>query len=216
MEASVNFPNRPQLRVDEFARMNVPMSETRNAAAVVDQLNIFLRKEPTLGKQVFICKGATVVGDVTLGDCASVWYGSVLRGDINRIVIGKYSNVQDNAVLHLADELACIIGDYVTIGHAAVVHGATVGNETLIGMGAVVLDGVEIGEQCIIGARSLVTPGTKIPAGSMLMGSPAKVVRPLGEQERAGLKYWAEKYACNAEYHLKNKISVGKPIKTRT
>lgn len=190
------------------------MSDTKNPAAVVEQLNVFLRKQPALGKQVFICKGATVVGDVTLGDYASVWYGAVLRGDINRIVIGNYSNVQDNAVLHLADELPCIIGDYVTIGHAAVVHGATVCNESLIGMGAVILDGAEIGEQCIVGARSLVTPGTKIPPGSMVMGAPAKVVRPLTEKEREGLKYWAQKYACNAEYHIKNGISVGGPVRS--
>lgn len=188
------------------------MSETKNPYEVIQQLEVFLRKQPTLGKGVFICKGATVVGDVTLGDRASVWYGAVLRADINKIVIGNYSNVQDNAVLHLADELPCILGNYVTVGHAAVVHGAIVRDETLIGMGAVILDGAEIGEQCIVGARSLVTPGTKIPPGSMVMGAPAKVVRPLSEKERLGLKYWAEKYACNAEYHLKNNISVGGPL----
>lgn len=189
------------------------MSDSK-AAAVVSQLEVFLRKQPGLGKQVFIAKGASVVGDVTLGDFASVWYGAVLRGDINKIVVGNYSNVQDNAVVHLSDEWPAVIGNYVTIGHAAVVHGATIRDETLIGMGAVLLDGVEIGEQCIVGARALVTPGTKIPAGSMVLGAPAKVVRPLTPEERAGLKYWAEKYAFNAEYHLKNKINVGKPLKS--
>lgn len=190
------------------------MSDTKDPSAVIEQLNVFLRKNPTLGKGVFVCKGATVVGDVTLGDHASIWYGAVLRGDINRIVIGNYSNVQDNAVLHLADELPCIIGDYVTIGHAAVVHGATVCNESLIGMGAVILDGAEVGEQCIVGARSLVTPGTKIPPGSMVMGAPGKVVRALTQKEREGLKYWAQKYACNAEYHLKNNLNVGEVLRT--
>jgi len=190
------------------------MSDRKQAQSVINQLNVFLRKQPTLGKEVFICKGATVVGDVALGDHASVWYGAVLRADINRIGVGNYSNVQDNAVLHLSDELPCIIGDYVTVGHAAVIHGATVANESLIGMGAVILDGAEIGEQCIVGARSLVTPGTKIPAGSMVMGSPAKVVRPLKPEEREGLKYWAEKYACNAAYHLEHRISLGGPVPT--
>jgi len=139
-----------------------------------------------------------------LGDHASIWYGAVLRGDINRIVVGHHSNVQDNSVLHIGDEDPCIIGNYVTIGHAAIIHGATIADETLIGMGAVVLDKAEIGEQCIIGARSLVTPGTKIPPGSMVMGSPAKVIRPLTPEQRAGLKYWAEKYACNGAYHLRS------------
>ncbi len=188
------------------------MSSSKTAAAVVDQLNVFLRKKPTLGKDVFICKGAVVVGDVTLGDGASIWYNAVLRGDINRIVVGNYSNVQDNAVLHLADEYPCILGNYVTVGHAAIVHGATVADECLIGMGAVVLDGAEIGEQCIIGARALVTPRTKIPPGSMVLGAPAKVARPLTPEERAGLKYWAEKYFNNAQYHLANKINVGRPM----
>lgn len=188
------------------------MSSSKEPASVVEQLNTFLRKKPTLGKDVFICKGAVVVGDVTLGDGASIWYNAVLRGDINRIVVGHHSNVQDNAVLHLADEYPCIIGDYVTVGHAAIVHGATVANECLIGMGAVVLDGAEIGEQCIIGARALVTPRTKIPPGSMVLGAPAKVARPLTPEERAGLKYWAEKYYNNGQYHLANKINVGKAM----
>ena len=176
---------------------------------LTEQLDTFLRKPPTLGKDVYISRGAVVVGDVTLGDSASVWYNAVLRGDINRIVVGHHSNVQDGAVLHLADEYPCIVGDYVTVGHSAIVHACTVGDECLIGMGAVILDGAELGAQCIVGARALVTQRTKIPPGSMVLGSPAKVVRQLTEQERAGLKYWAEKYAANAAYCLANKINVG-------
>jgi gamma-carbonic anhydrase len=193
--------------------MDDAMSSAKVAESVIKQLEVFLVKKPTLGQGTYISKGATVVGDVTLGDFASVWYGAVLRGDINRIVVGHHSNVQDNAVLHLSDEYACIIGNYVTIGHAAIVHGGTVKDESLIGMGAVILDGAEIGEQCIVGARALVTPGTKIPPGSMVLGAPAKVTRPLTPEERAGLKYWAEKYACNAAFHLRHKINIGKPIK---
>ena len=100
------------------------------------QLNTFLRKAPTLGKDTYIATGAVVLGDVTLGDHTSVWYNAVVRGDINRIVVGHHSNIQDNAVLHLADDYPCIVGDYVTIGHSAIVHACTVGHETLIGMGA--------------------------------------------------------------------------------
>src|SRR6185436_1827434 len=113
---------------------------------------------------------------------------AVARGDINRIVIGHHTNIQDNAVLHLADEYGCFLGNYVTVGHSAVVHACTVGDECLIGMGAVILDGSVIGEQCLIGARALVTPRTEIPPGSLVMGAPAKVVRALTPEERAGLK----------------------------
>src|SRR4051812_42101809 len=175
------------------------------------RLETFLGKKPSLGRGVYLAKTAVVVGDVTLGDHSSVWYHAVLRGDINRIVVGHHSNIQDNAVLHLADELACILGNYVTVGHSAVVHACTVGDECLIGMGAVLLDGAVIGEQSIIGARALVTPGTRIPPGSMVFGAPAKVVRALGEEERQGIKYWAEKYVSNGAYCLEHQINVGGP-----
>ena len=116
------------------------------------QLDIFLRQKPALGKDVYIAQGAIVLGDVTLGDGASVWYHAVLRGDINRIVVGHHSNIQDGAVLHLAEELPCLVGNYVTVGHGAIVHACAVGDECLIGMGAVVLDGAELGAQCLVGA----------------------------------------------------------------
>ncbi len=176
------------------------------------QLDTFLRQQPRLGIGVYIAKGAIVVGDVSLGDHSSVWYNAVLRGDINKIVVGHHSNIQDNAVLHLADDFPCILGNHVTVGHSAVVHACKVGDEVLVGMGAVILDGAEIGEQSIVGARSLVTQGTKVPPGSMVLGSPAKVVRQLSEKERSGLKYWAEKYVANAAYCLKNGIGVSSPI----
>ena len=178
------------------------------------QFDTFLRKQPTLGQGVYLAKTAVVIGDVTLGDFSSVWYGAVLRGDINKIVVGHHSNIQDNSVLHLADDFPCILGNYVTVGHSAVVHACTVGDECLIGMGAVILDGAEIGEQSIIGARALVTQGTKIPPGSMVLGSPAKVVRPLTPEERQGLKWWAEKYVANSAYCLKHNINVGAPLPT--
>jgi carbonic anhydrase/acetyltransferase-like protein (isoleucine patch superfamily) len=176
------------------------------------QLDKFLRRRPTLGKNVFIAKTAVVIGDVTLGAHSSVWYGAVLRGDINRIVVGHHSNVQDNAVLHLADKFACVLGNWVTVGHGAVVHACKVGDEVLVGMGAVILDGAVIGKQTIIGAKALVTQGTKIPPGSLVLGAPARVVRKLSPEERAGLKWWAQKYVDNGAYCLKHGISVGGPL----
>ena len=178
------------------------------------QFDTFLRKQPTLGQGVYLAKTAVVLGDVTLGDYSSVWYGAVLRGDINKIVVGHHSNIQDNSVLHLADDFPCVLGNWVTVGHSAVVHACTVGDECLVGMGAIILDGAEIGEQSIIGARALVTQGTKIPPGSMVLGSPAKVVRPLTPEERAGLKWWAEKYVANSAYCLKHNLNVGAPLPT--
>jgi carbonic anhydrase/acetyltransferase-like protein (isoleucine patch superfamily) len=178
------------------------------------QLDTFLRRQPRLGKGVYIAKTASVDGDVKLGDYASVWYGAVLRGDINRIVVGHHSNIQDNAVLHLADDYACILGNYVTVGHSAIVHACKVGDEVLVGMGAIILDGAVIGKQSLIGAKALVTQGMKIPAGSLVLGSPAKVVRKLTPEERAGLKYWATKYVANGAYCLKHGLNVGGPLVT--
>lgn len=180
--------------------------------SVRHQLDSFLRKRPTLGPNVYIARGAVVVGDVTLGAGASVWYNAVLRADINRIVVGTGSNVQDNAVLHLAGDLPCLVGNYVTIGHAAVVHACTIGDECLIGMGAVVLDGAVVGKQCLIGARALVTQNALIPDGSLVLGAPAKVVRPLTPEELATLKIYAEHYVENGAYCLEHGLHVGAPL----
>lgn len=178
------------------------------------QLDTFLRKKPVLGRAVYIARGAVVLGDVTLGDHASVWYNAVLRGDINRIVVGHHTNIQDNAVVHLADDLPCLIGSYVTVGHSAIVHACTVGDQTLVGMGATILDGAVVGAQCIIGANALVTQGAQIPDGSLVLGTPAKVVRALAANERAGLKTWAEKYVEGAAYCLRHQINLGAPLPT--
>lgn len=154
----------------------------------------FLLRQPAIHQTAFIAPNATLLGDVTIGENASVWYNSVLRGDINRITVGKGSNIQDGSVLHLSAEHGCIIGDYVTVGHMAMLHACTIGDECLIGMGAIILDGVEIGERSIVGAGALVTQGKKFPPGSMILGSPAKVVRALSIQEQTGLREWAERY----------------------
>jgi len=185
---------------------------TRGAVTVDDDDLQLATMRATSGPD--IAQGAVVVGDVTLGDHSSVWYHAVLRGDINRIVVGHHSNVQDNAVLHLADKFECRVGNWVTIGHSAIVHACTVGDECLIGMGAVILDGAKIGKQSIIGAKALVTQGTKIPPGSLVLGAPARVVRKLTKEERAGLKWWAQKYVDNGAYCLKHKLNVGAPLAT--
>jgi carbonic anhydrase/acetyltransferase-like protein (isoleucine patch superfamily) len=172
------------------------------------QLDTFLQARPKIGQGVYIANGATVLGDVSLGDYSSVWCNAVLRGDINRIVVGHHSNVQDNAVLHLADEYGCILGSYVTVGHNAIIHACTVQDEVLVGMGSVILDGAVIGAQSIIGARALVPQGAQIPPGSMVLGTPGKVVRSLTAEERADLKGWAEKYVGVAAYYLKHRINL--------
>ena len=187
---------------------------TDQSPSLDSQLDTFLRKQPVLGPDVYIASTAVVLGDVTLGAHSSVWYNAVLRGDINRIVVGDYSNIQDNSVVHLADDFPCIIGKYVTVGHSAIVHACTVEDECLIGMGATILDGAIIGAQSIVGANALVTQGMEVPAGSMVLGSPAKVVRMLAPKQRDSLRGWAEKYVQNGAYCLKNRINVGRPLPT--
>jgi len=176
------------------------------------QLDTFLRRQPKLGEGVYLAQTAVVFGDVTIGEHSSIWYHTVLRGDINRIVVGHHTNIQDNSVLHVADEFPCLVGSWVTVGHGAIVHACTVGDEVLIGMGAVILDGAIVGEQSLVGAKALVTPGTKIPPGSFVLGAPAKVVRELTVEERAKLRWWAQKYVANAAYCLKHGINVGGPM----
>lgn len=147
-----------------------------------------------MAPSAFVAPNATVIGDVTIGDQASIWYNAVLRGDINAITVGARSNVQDGAIVHLSAEHGCHIGEDVTVGHQAVLHACRIGNEVLVGMGAIILDGAEIGERSIIGAGALVTQGKVIPPGSMVIGSPAKVVRALTAEEQEGLREWAARY----------------------
>lgn len=132
---------------------------------------------------IYIAPGAFVIGDVTLGENVGIWYNAVVRGDTNSIYIGNNTNVQDNATLHTDKDFKLHIGDGVTIGHNAVVHGCTVGDNTVIGMGSIILSGAVIGKNCIVGAGSLVTGKMNIPDGSLVMGSPAKIARPLMKHE---------------------------------
>lgn len=157
---------------------------------------------PKIHDSVFIAASADVIGRVTIHQEASVWYNATLRGDINDIVIGPRSNVQDNVVIHLADDYGCHVGELVTVGHSAILHACTVKDEVLVGMGAIVLDGAVIGERSIIGAGALVTGGTVIPPGSLVLGSPAKVVRGLSLDEQENVKSWAEKYVKGSRKYL--------------
>lgn len=134
-------------------------------------------------KGIYIAPGAFVIGDVTLGQNVGIWYNAVVRGDTNSIYIGNNTNVQDNSTLHTDKDFKLHIGDGVTIGHNAVVHGCTVGDNTVIGMGSIILSGAAIGKNCIVGAGSLVTGKMNIPDGSLVMGSPARVARQLTETE---------------------------------
>lgn len=168
-----------------------------------ERLNTFLGKDPTIDPTAYVAPGATVIGDVRMGARTSIWPGAVARGDINYIEIGEGSNVQDGTIVHLADDYPVVIGKYVTIGHAAIIHACTIEDECLIGMGATILDGAVIGHHSIIGANALVTQNTIIPPGSMALGAPAKVVKTLTEEQQAGLKKWAEKYVLVSAAHKK-------------
>lgn len=146
----------------------------------------------------FVADSAQVIGNVILKEGAGIWFGAVLRGDNERITVGKGSNIQENCVLHTDMGFPLLIGEGCTIGHAAILHGCTIGNNSLVGMGATVLNGATIGENCLIGAGALVTEGKVIPDNSLVLGSPAKVVKTLGEDAEAMLKLSASHYVENA------------------
>jgi carbonic anhydrase/acetyltransferase-like protein (isoleucine patch superfamily) len=147
-----------------------------------------------LAGEYWIAPSASVVGRVDLGAGASVWYGAVLRGDTDRITVGRNTNIQDGSVIHADPGSPTVLGEGVTVGHMVMLHGCTVGDNSLIGIGAVVLNRARIGRDCLIGARSLITEGKEIPDGSLVMGSPGRVVRPLTESEIAGLRASAAHY----------------------
>lgn len=166
-----------------------------------ERLAKHLSKDPQIAKTAYVATQATLLGDVRIGDQASVWPGCVLRGDINSISIGDRSNVQDGTIVHLSDDYGVEVGNDVTIGHAAIIHACTIEDECLIGMGATLMDGVVIGKRSIVGASALVTQGTIVPPGSLVLGSPAKVVKTLSEEQQAKLKELATKYVIVAATH---------------
>lgn len=155
---------------------------------------------PRLGEGVFLAPSAVVTGDVTLGDDVSFWFHTVARGDVNHITIGARTNIQDGSVLHVTHEThPLVIGSGVVVGHAAVLHGCTVENGALIGIGARVLDGAVVEAGAQVGAGAVVTPGQRVPAGHLVLGLPAKVVRPLDDDERASIEAIVERYAALKE-----------------
>ena len=144
-------------------------------------------KTPQVSPEAFIAETASLIGDVTVGADSSVWFGAVIRGDNDPITVGKGTSIQDNAVLHTEKDRPLTIGDNVTVGHGAIVHCASVGSNTLIGMGAILLDGAVIGDHCVIGAGAVVKENAVVPSGSMMVGVPAKCVRELGPEQIAAL-----------------------------
>ncbi len=153
---------------------------------------------PKIAASAWVADSAQVMGNVELADHANIWFGAVIRGDTETIRIGRGSNIQDGSVLHADVGKPLTVGEEVTVGHMVMLHGCTIGDGSLIGIGAVVLNGAKIGKACLVGARSLVTEGKEFPDGSMIMGSPAKVVRQLDPQEIAGLLKSASHYVGNA------------------
>lgn len=157
---------------------------------------------PQIAGSAFVAAGAQIIGDVHIGAHSSVWFNCVLRGDCYHIRIGEHTNIQDNTVIHVTQgRFATIIGDYVTVGHSAVLHGCTVKDRCLIGIGAIVLDDVTIGEESFIAAGSLVTPGTAIPPRSMVMGAPAKVRRQVTDEEVERInEHWRHYVEYKSQY----------------
>ena len=157
---------------------------------------------PTVHPSVFVAPGAMIIGDVTIGEESSVWFNSVLRGDLEPIRIGCRTNIQDGAVIHMDKEIPCLIGDDVTIGHGAILHSCTIGNEALIGMGAILLTGSTIGERAVVGAGTLVLEGQEIPPGTVAMGVPAEVKREVTETELERVRSGKDDYVLRGKLML--------------
>lgn len=164
---------------------------------------------PRMADSAWVADNAQVMGDVALGEGASVWFGATVRGDTETITIGEGSNVQDGSVLHADHGFPLTIGARVTVGHQVMLHGCTIGDESLIGIGAVVLNGARIGRHCLVGAGSLVTEGKEFPDGSMILGRPAKVVRELTPEQIEGLRMSAAHYVENARRYRKGLKKIG-------
>jgi len=165
-------------------------------------IRAFAGKQPRLGDGAFVAPSADVIGDVVIGARSTIWYGAVLRGDVESIRIGAETSIQDNTVIHVdSSGFSTVVGDRVTVGHSVVLHGCRVGDDALIGIGAIVLNGAEVGQGAMIGAGSLVTPGAKIPPGMLALGSPARVKRPLTEEEQRHIREGVERYVKLGREH---------------
>lgn len=151
-------------------------------------------KKPMISNESYVAENSAIIGDVILEDHSSIWFGAVLRADVNTIKIGKGSNIQDNCTVHVDDDYDVIVGENVTVGHNVVLHGCKIGDDSLIGMGSIILDGAVIGSNTIIGAGSLVTSNKEIPSGVLCLGSPAKAIRELTEEEIESIKNSSKHY----------------------
>lgn len=160
-------------------------------------------KAPSLAEGVWIAPTADVIGDVELGEDATVWFGATARGDTSKITVGARSNVQDMTMLHSDEGIPCTIGEDVTVGHKCILHGCTIGDRTLVGMGAIVMNNAVIGEECIIGAGAVITENKEFPPRSLIVGAPAKAIRTLGDEVVAMLKGSAMHYAQNGKRYAK-------------
>ena len=154
----------------------------------------FKDKEPEIHESVFIAEGSQLIGDIQIEAESSIWYNAVIRADVNQVVIKQGTNIQDGTVIHVSHTCPTIIGKGVTVGHNAIIHGAQIGDYTLVGMGSIILDGAKIGKHCIIGAGALVTGGTVIEDGMLVLGSPAKVIKPLTDEQIKSLYDSANHY----------------------
>ena len=160
--------------------------------------------KPKIHSSVFVAPGAMIIGDVTIGDESGVWFNTVLRGDLEPILIGCRTNIQDGTVIHMDKDLPCLIGDDVTVGHGAILHSCTIENKALIGMGAILLTGSKVGERAIIAAGTLVLEGQEIPAGTVAMGVPAKVRRVATEEERERVQHGKDDYVLQGRIMREN------------
>jgi carbonic anhydrase/acetyltransferase-like protein (isoleucine patch superfamily) len=164
---------------------------------------------PRLGRDVYVAPGASVIGDVAVGDESSIWFGCVVRGDVMPIRLGARTNLQDGSIVHVTGgKTTTTIGDDVTVGHLVLLHGCAIGSRVLVGMGSVLLDGVVVEDDAIIGAGSLVTPGTRIPEGCLAMGRPAKVVRALSDADRAWIRESGRVYVEAARTYRSSSVRV--------
>lgn len=162
----------------------------------------FKGNSPKINSKAYIAENATIIGNVNIEEDASIWFGAVLRGDVEHITVGKRSNVQDNSVIHVDKGSSVVIGNDVTIGHSAIIHGCHIGNNTLIGMGSVILNGAKIGSNTLIGAKTLITQNKEIPDGVLVLGNPGKVIRELTEDEIISLKKSAENYVTESKEYI--------------
>jgi len=190
--------------------MSLPKLIVNTEPRIFPDMKRFLpaTEKPIIAASAFIAPDAALIGGVEIGECASIWYQCVLRADINRIRIGACSNLQDGVIVHLSDDYESVVGERVSVGHRAIIHACTVGDETLVGMGAIIMDGAVIGPRCVIGAGALVTKGMMVPEGSLVLGSPARVVRKLSAEEQQLNATLAEKYVLVSRLYLEQGIGL--------